>query len=178
MSMVGRHPCSRGGEKGSGGPAGATMALFTDTFINKIDSKGRVSVPAQFRAELNGQRFHGIVALPTFKYPALQCGGIEWMSRLSESIDALAVFSDEHDDAASTLFGDTKQLAFDGDGRITLLPPLLKHANLTDAAAFVGRGPVFEIWEPAALEQRKEEARRRVREKGLSLKLVPEPAAT
>lgn len=150
------------------------MALFIDTFINKIDAKGRVSVPAPFRAELNGQKFHGIVALPTFKYPALQCGGIDWMTTLSSGISTLAVFSDEHDDAASTIFGDTKQLALDADGRITLLPPLLKHANLSEQAAFVGCGPIFEIWEPGALERRKDEARRRVLEKGLSLKLLPE----
>lgn len=153
------------------------MALFIDTFINKIDSKGRVSVPAPFRAALAGQSFHGIVALPTFKYPALQCGGIDWMARLASGISALAVFSDAHDDAASALFGDTKQLAFDGDGRITLVQPLLQHANLTDTAAFVGCGPIFEIWEPSALEQRKREARQRILEKGLSLQLPPEPVA-
>jgi MraZ protein len=153
------------------------MALFIDTFVNKIDSKGRVSVPAPFRAALSGQSFHGIVALPTFKYPALQCAGIDWMTRLSSGISTMAVFSDAHDDAASALFGDTKQLAFDGDGRITLLQPLLAHANLSDSAAFVGCGPIFEIWEPAALERRKQEARRRVLENGLSLTLPAEPAA-
>ena len=40
------------------------MALFIDTFVNRIDKKGRVSVPATFRAALNGQGFHGIVGLP------------------------------------------------------------------------------------------------------------------
>jgi MraZ protein len=153
------------------------MAFFSDTFVNKIDSKGRVSVPAQFRAELNGQRFHGIVALPTHKYPALQCGGLDWMSRLSDKIDALAVFSNIHDDTARTLFGDTKQLGFDADGRITLLPALLKHANLNDFAAFVGHGPIFEIWEPGALERLKDESRRRVIENGLSIRLDQDKAA-
>ena len=153
------------------------MALFIDTFVNKIDSKGRVSVPAPFRSALAGQSFHGIVALPTFKYPALQCAGIDWMARLSSGIGTLAVFSDAHDDAASALFADTKQLAFDGDGRITLLQPLLAHANLSDSAAFVGCGPIFEIWEPAALERRKQEARQRILEKGLSLTLPAETAA-
>ncbi|MET1026476.1 MAG: MraZ N-terminal domain-containing protein, partial [Dongiaceae bacterium] len=48
------------------------MALFIDTFINKIDKKGRVSVPATFRAALGGQSFQGIVAFPSFKYAAIQ----------------------------------------------------------------------------------------------------------
>jgi MraZ protein len=99
------------------------------------------------------------------------------MTRLSSGIGTLAVFSDAHDDAASALFGDTKQLAFDGDGRITLLQPLLAHANLSESAAFVGCGPIFEIWEPAALERRKAEARQRILEKGISLNLPAETAA-
>ena len=45
------------------------MALFLDTFVNKIDRKGRVSVPATFRAALDGQAFHGIVALPVVQVP-------------------------------------------------------------------------------------------------------------
>ena len=53
------------------------MALFIDTFVNRIDRKGRVSVPAAYRTALAGQSFSGIVALPAFKYRALTCAGIE-----------------------------------------------------------------------------------------------------
>ena len=53
------------------------MAVFIDTFINKIDRKGRVSVPAPYRAALVGQLFQGIVAFPSFKHPAIQCAGMD-----------------------------------------------------------------------------------------------------
>ena len=33
------------------------MALFLSTFENKVDTKGRVSVPSQFRSMLHGQDF-------------------------------------------------------------------------------------------------------------------------
>jgi MraZ protein len=43
------------------------VALFIDTFVNRIDRKGRVSVPATFRAALAGQTVQGIIAFPSFK---------------------------------------------------------------------------------------------------------------
>jgi MraZ protein len=148
------------------------MARFVGTFVNKIDRKGRVSVPASFRTALAGQSFQGIVAFPSFKYPALHCCGMDWLERLGEGLDDLALFSDEQDDLASTIFAESKQLAFDSeDGRIVLPTSLMEHANLSEEAAFVGQNSYFEIWEPEAQAQRKAEARRRALEKGLTVKL-------
>lgn len=146
------------------------MALFIDTFVNKVDRKGRVSIPATFRAALAGQEFHGVVAFPSFKYNAIQCAGMDWMQGLSTNVSQVDLFSDEHDDLTATLFADAKQLPFDGEGRILLPPSLAEHAGITDQAAFVGRGPSFEIWEPATLETYKTEARRRTLEKGRTLR--------
>jgi len=146
------------------------MALFLDTFINKIDRKGRVSVPAPFRAALGGQT---LVAFPSFKYPAVQCAGLDFMAQLNASMSQVDLFSDEHDDLTATLFADTKQLPFDGEGRIVLPPALAEHAAIGETAAFVGRGPHFEIWEPKAFEAYKAEARRRALEKGRTLRQRP-----
>jgi MraZ protein len=150
------------------------MALFIDTFVNKIDSKGRVSVPATFRAELNLQRFNGIVAMPSLKHPAIQCAGMDWIEELGRKVNEADFLSDEHDDLTAALFGDPKQLAFDGEGRIVLSASLAGRAGIDGVAAFVGRGPFFEIWEPAALETHKAEARRRALEKGRTLRLRPD----
>jgi MraZ protein len=151
------------------------MALFIDTFVNRIDKKGRVSVPATFRAALlsvggAGQNFNGIVALPGFRYDALQCAGIDWMQKLVEKMGSVDLFSDAHDDLSITLFSEAKQLGFDGEGRIVLPESLIAHAKLGEEAAFVGRGEIFEIWQPAALEAHRAEARRRALEKGMTLK--------
>jgi MraZ protein len=150
------------------------MALFLDTFVNKIDSKGRVSVPASFRAALQGQPFHGIVASPSMKFPAIQCAGIDWFHRVSNELSNGELFSDENDDLTATLFSDAKQLAFDSEGRIMLPESLSKHAGIGEMAAFVGRGSNFEIWSPAAFESYKLEARKRALDKGRTLKLRPE----
>jgi MraZ protein len=152
------------------------MALFLDTFVNKIDSKGRISVPASFRAVLQGQPFHGIVASPSMKFRAIQCAGIDWFQRLSAELSNGELFSDENDDLSVTLFAGAKQLPFDGEGRIMLPDSLTAHAGIADLAAFVGRGPSFEIWEPKAFEAYKSEARKRALEKGRTIKLRAEGA--
>ena len=147
------------------------MALFFDTFLNKLDAKGRVSVPATFRAALNGQSFHGVLAMPSLKYSAIQCAGIDWMEELGRKVNQADFLSDEHDDLTAALFGDTKQLPFDGEGRVVLPSSLAAHACIADIAAFVGRGPFFEIWHPKTLETYKVEARKRALEKGRTLSL-------
>ena len=146
------------------------MALFIDTFVNKIDSKGRVSVPATFRVALGSQSFPGIVALPLHKYRAVRCAGMDWMEELGRTVSKTDFFSEEQDDLTATIFGDTKQLPFDGEGRVMLPAPLTSHAGIDGVVAFVGRGPYFEIWEPKALEIYKVEARQRALEKGRTLR--------
>ena len=69
------------------------MALFIDTFTNRVDRKGRVSVPAPFRAALAGNGFHGVVAFPSFKYPAIQCAGLDWMAELVAEVSNVELFS-------------------------------------------------------------------------------------
>jgi MraZ protein len=148
------------------------MALFHDTFQNKVDRKGRVSVPASFRAALGGQ---GLIAFPSFKHPAVQCAGMDFMAQLNDNVSQVDLFSDEHDDLTATLFADAKHLPLDGEGRIVLPPALAAHAGIGETAAFVGRGPHFEIWEPATFERYKAEARRRALENGRTLRQRPAP---
>ncbi|MCZ6764700.1 MAG: division/cell wall cluster transcriptional repressor MraZ [Alphaproteobacteria bacterium] len=146
------------------------MALFLSTTINKIDAKGRVSVPAPFRNALAGQEFHGIVAVPLLNLPGLQCGGLDWMEGLLSGVDQYDQLSEEQRALTFALFGSAEQLGFDGDGRITLPESLIGHANLTDQAAFVGVGKTFEIWEPQAAAAYKQVARQQVVDLSLTLR--------
>ena len=154
------------------------MALFLSTTINKVDRKGRVSVPAAFRAVLSGQAFHGIVAFPSFKHPAVQCGGMDWIEKLGAGVDAFDMFSDEHDTLTAALFANAQQLAFDGEGRVMLPEALVAHADLSEQAAFVGRGPLFEVWNPEAFNAYQADAVRQAAEKGLTLRPGTPPSGT
>ena len=149
------------------------MALFVGTFANKLDRKGRVSVPASFRAALAGQRFAGIVAFPSFKHKALECCGLDFMEQLAISLYDIETFSPEQDDLAATVFAEAHQLPFDSEGRIMLPAALLSHAGIGDTVSFVGQGPRFQIWEPMARETFAGAARERARRENLTLKVRP-----
>jgi MraZ protein len=147
------------------------MTLFLSTFVNKLDKKGRVSVPASFRLALGRQDFQGIVVFRSFKLPAIEGMGVDRMQRLSESVDQLDLFSDAQDDLTTSIFADSQLLAFDGDGRVMLNQLLIDHANIQDKVAFVGRGATFQIWNPDDFNVHQEKSRQRVRESRETLKL-------
>lgn len=129
------------------------MALFLSTFVNKIDRKGRVSVPAQFRACLTAQDFSGIIVYESFINDCIEGCDLNRIKDLSNSIDNLDPFSEERDAFATAILGSAVQLAFDSDGRVILPQNLIVKAEIKDEAVFVGKGSTFEIWQPARFEK-------------------------
>lgn len=141
------------------------MALFLSTYVNRVDRKGRVSVPASFRATLAIQSFAGIVAYRSFLGPVIEASGIDRMTKFSEELETLDEDSDRYQFIGSIL-ADARQLAFDGEGRIILPPDLAEHAGIGEEAAFIGQGKFFHIREPQAARTHVEETIRRRRNPG------------
>jgi MraZ protein len=159
----------------AGGSLG--VALFVSTFINKVDRKGRVSVPAPFRAALNGQSFHGIVAYRSLKLSAIEASGQDRLEDLVARLDQLPEMSDERN-ALTSILPDMQQIAFDGEGRIMLPPELAQHAGIGETAAFVGLGRSFQIWEPARFERHQAEMRALAVSRGLTVPPRPMGASS
>lgn len=157
-------PCRSLGQGRARAALGNVVALFLSTYVNRIDRKGRVSVPASFRAAVAGQSFQGVVAFPSFIAPAVEASGIDRIERLSESIDEFDPFSEDRNAFAASILADSHQLAFDPEGRIVLPEALRSHAGIQEQAAFVGQGATFQIWEPEAFRAFQSDARRRARE--------------
>ncbi|MCW8916065.1 MAG: division/cell wall cluster transcriptional repressor MraZ [Magnetovibrio sp.] len=150
------------------------MALLVGRHLNKIDKKGRVSVPKPYREAVLAQGFAGVYIYPYFKYPALEGAGEAFMQRLSESLeDNLALYSDEQEDIAAITLENTFQLAFDSEGRINLPTELCQHAGLDGQALFVGRGSRFQIWSPDAYQEHRSGALERAKATGATLQLSP-----
>ena len=150
------------------------MAVFLGTFENKVDRKGRVSVPAPFRQAVEGSAFRGVVLRPSNRNAGLEGCDIEFMEQLNNSsLAANDLYSEAHEDLALTLFADALPVPFDGEGRIILPPAMVTHAGIGERASFVGMGSRFQIWTPEALERHKSAARGRAREKGLTLPYKP-----
>jgi MraZ protein len=149
------------------------MTLFVGRHVNKIDTKGRVSVPKPFRAALQAQGSQILYAYPLFKHAAIEACGEDFMARLSASLDDLDMFSDEQDDLAAIVLENAHPLNFDPEGRIMLPKELADHAGIKGQVAFVGRGARFQIWEPQAYQANRSMAFERARARGATLKLRP-----
>jgi MraZ protein len=147
---------------------GEEVELFFSTFVNKVDRKGRVSVPATFRAAVADQSFSGIVVFPSFKYDALDASGIRRMEEMSSQMAMLEEFSEEHENLG-VLFASSQALPFDTEGRIVLPENLAEHAHITESAAFVGLGKSFQIWEPGRFAEHQAMLRDRARRQGTRL---------
>ena len=138
------------------------MTSFLSTFVNKVDRKGRVSVPAPFRAALAGQGFQGIVAYPSLTDPAIDAIGRDLLDRmighrfdrtLEDGDFESVLLGGGGDRVVETVLAMVSELPFDGEGRIVLPKSLAETAAITDHAAFVGRGTRFQIWAPEAFER-------------------------
>jgi MraZ protein len=148
------------------------MALLVGRHVNRIDRKGRVSVPKPFRDALQAKGgFAGVFAYPLFKEPAIESCGEEFMNRLAESLDELKMFSDDQDELAAALLESAHQLAFDPEGRITLPSDLIDHAGIEGDALFVGRGGRFQIWKPETYQEHRGEVFERLKARGATLAL-------
>ena len=144
------------------------MDRFVSTFTNKIDAKGRVSIPAPFRAVLERDGYKqggsgGIYCYPSLDAPAVDAGGERLAQKIDELLAGLPDYSDERDELSVALYGDVQVLVVDQDGRIVLPQSLCAHAGISSHVTFVGLGDKFQIWEPSAYERFREEARERAR---------------
>jgi MraZ protein len=162
------------------------MTLFLGTHQNKLDAKGRVSIPALFRARLkangesNGtQKTDGaepvgapMVLRPSHQFPCIEVWTERDFAALSAQVAVLDRFSPERRDLATALFSDAYQIETDKEGRIVLPEDLVVHAGLDKEVTFMGAGDTFEIWEPARCARRREEARAASREQGFTLRGV------
>ena len=149
------------------------MDRFVSTFTNKIDAKGRVSIPAPFRAILERDGYKsgaggGIYCYPSLDAPAIDAGGERLAQKIDGLLSGLPDYSDERDELSVALYGEVQVLGIDGDGRIVLPEALRSHAGLQTAVTFVGLGDKFQMWEPARFAER----RRRARDKAHELRLL------
>tara|TARA_E500000178_G_C17002859_1_gene746596 strand:- start:794 stop:1297 length:504 start_codon:yes stop_codon:yes gene_type:complete len=125
------------------------MVLFLSTVTNRVDKKGRVSVPAGFRTKLSEAGHQSIVCYESLgDHPCIDGCSLERMAQLAESFDEMDPFNEERNAFAAHILGGAKELPIDGDGRIVLPGEFMEFAGIEGEAAFVGLGQTFQIWSP------------------------------
>ena len=144
--------------------------MFLSSFENKMDKKGRVSVPASFRSHLNSLGYNGFISYPSFNHSALEACSQDRIEKLSNTIDTLNPFEEKRDYFATSILSESINLQFDSEGRISLPSKLLKHAKIKNSMLFVGQGKTFQIWEPAVFEKFKVNAKKKANLNRASLK--------
>lgn len=140
------------------------MDRFVSQFTNRLDAKGRVSIPASFRAVLARDGFEGLFVHPSLDAPAVECGGNALLREIDQLLALHAPYSEERSSFSMALFGASEILKIDADGRVVLSESIKEFAGITSEVAFVGQGEKFQIWEPGRFRAHFEEARNRVRD--------------
>ncbi len=144
--------------------------MFLSSYENKLDKKGRVSVPATFRSYLGALGYNGFISYPSFNHSALEACSQDRIEKLSNTIDSLNPFEEKRDYFATSVLSESVNLQFDTEGRVSLTEKLLNHANIKNNILFVGLGKTFQIWEPKTFDKFKVLARKKAYQNRSDLK--------
>ena len=94
--------------------------MFLSTYENKLDKKGRVSVPASFRSYLSNLGYNGIICYPSFNNHSIEAWPQDRIEKISNTIDSLNPFEEKRDFFATSILSESINLQFDSEGRISL----------------------------------------------------------
>ena len=128
------------------------MSDFIGRYLNKVDKKGRVSVPAGWRPSLQGKEFSGIIAQSSLSEKAIDAYPRNYLELLQNKLDLNDPLLEENEYESTVLFGGSV-LSFDSEGRVVLSDLLRKEINIVSEALFVGMGRRFRIWSPKIFDE-------------------------
>jgi len=140
------------------------MDRFLSSATNRIDAKGRVSVPAHFRTIVQKRGYDQLYAVRSLETPSLDVGGPDLLDSFAKRIEQEDPFLQTADDMSFLYYGDGAFLKLDQDGRITVTDLMREQTGITTDVAFVGRGHFFQIWEPERLAAHAAQVRERLRQ--------------
>ena len=142
------------------------MNLFLSQFMNKVDKKGRVSLPSAFRNVLPKNNKNEIILFKSLKFPSIEGCSTDRIKKIAGSIDELAMFSEDQEDFSTSIFSEIVPTNLDKEGRFLIPANLKKYSNIDNKVTFIGQGNYFQIWEPlAAIERQKKSRERLIRDK-------------
>jgi MraZ protein len=151
---------------------GDAVELFTSTYENKIDRKGRVSVPAKFRAILD-HRNEPLILTRSLTHACLEGMSSERMNQIADAIDGMDAFSEDAE-MLQMIIASAQEMRPDSEGRIVLPEEFLAHANIDEGVLFAGIGRSFQLWDPASFKARETKSRAAARD-GQMPKLILKP---
>jgi MraZ protein len=119
--------------------------VFLGTHTPRLDDKGRLILPAKFRAELAD----GLV-VTRGQERCLYVFAMDEFVRIADQMRTAPVTSKSVRDYLRVFLSGASDEAPDKQGRITLPPVLREYAGLTRDVAVIGAGSRLEIWDAEA----------------------------
>lgn len=121
------------------------MGIFSGTYDHAIDAKGRVALPARWRADLGARVVvsRGLDGGCLFVWRP-----DDWEAFVGRELDRHSVFSKEARAVNRYLRGSAHDLEIDGQGRILLPSALRTAAGIDGKIVFLGVGDRIEAWAP------------------------------
>tara|TARA_B100002051_G_C16203304_1_gene377634 strand:+ start:40 stop:501 length:462 start_codon:yes stop_codon:yes gene_type:complete len=148
------------------------MDLFVSRFTNKIDKKGRVSLPSSFRNVLPKSNKNEIILYKSIKTNSIEGCGVERLKEIAKRINNLDFFSEDYDDFSTSIFSEIIPTKIDSEGRFLISEELKNFANLKNEATFFGQGYYFQIWNPKSGEINIKKRRKRLLDQKKSLRMI------
>lgn len=121
--------------------------MFLGRFAHNLDSKGRLAVPARFRASLED----GLVLTRGLDRCVAAYPMTAW-EELAGKVSALPMTDPNARHFRRMVFAEAANLALDGQGRVVVPPELREYAGIDREAVVIGVHTSFEIWSPSGWE--------------------------
>lgn len=118
--------------------------------VNKLDHKGRVSVPFSLR---RGLRYGEPIILTRGLDPCISAFTEEQWERLMRKLSVLSPAKSAHRKVIRRIVGDSDRVELDEQGRIRIPSHLLEFAQINSDCRFVRMLDHFEIWKPEVYEE-------------------------
>ena len=144
--------------------------MFISTYENKLDKKGRVSVPASYRSHLSALGYSGVICYPSFTNSSIEFCPQDRLQKIIDTIDTLNPFEENRDIFSTSILANSFQLNFDSEGRVTIPDKFLTHSGIKEKVLFVGQGKTFQMWEPSEFKNISKDARKKANLKRSELK--------
>ena len=134
---------------------------FLGNSEHKVDAKGRVSIPADFRRVLeagdpewkSGEQPKFVLNYGNQKGKCIEGHTLTSMNAVMQETLALARDSEERRKRARAMAAQSEPMKVDPNGRIVLSERVREQFGISDKAIFVGMFDTFEIWDPEAYDK-------------------------
>ena len=129
-----------------------SMTFFTSEYESKLDTKGRLVLPARIKIQLPEGESQELVIRRGFE-PCLIVYPMVEFKKVFSKISGLNEFNEEFRKLQRNFLSGVVTVELDGNGRFLIPKNMLTYAQIDKEAILVGTGSKVEIWNPTTYEK-------------------------